>query len=93
METKYDQLIIRDRLAIERTKLANERTFLAYFRTSLAFMGAGLGILQIDFFRDVKPYGWFLLLISPFVLSVGVGRLIYIRKKIRKFYGRGGTVR
>ena len=35
------QLILRDRLAIDRTKLANERTFLAYFRTSIIFLGTG----------------------------------------------------
>ena len=86
MEGSNDLLITRDWLAIERTKLANERTFLAYFRTSLAFMGGGLSILQIEFFENIRSYGWFLLLISPFILAFGLVRLIVVRKRIRRYY-------
>jgi putative membrane protein len=45
-------LILRERLALQRTNLANQTTFLAFLRTSLYFFIAGISvdtILQIDF--------------------------------------------
>lgn len=39
-----DKLVLRDRLAIDRTKLAAERTMLAYFRTGLTLSIAGITI-------------------------------------------------
>ncbi|WP_431107330.1 DUF202 domain-containing protein [Winogradskyella poriferorum] len=79
-------LITRDWLAIERTKLANERTFLAYFRTFLVILGTGVTIIKLDFFSDLKSYGIILIVISAFVLSIGVYRLFRVKRKIRKHY-------
>ena len=44
-------LILRERLAIQRTILANQSTFLAFLRTSMYFLIAGLSlknVLKID---------------------------------------------
>ena len=81
-----EKLIIRDKLAIERTKLANERTFLAYFRTAIFFLGSGLSILHIEFFDPVNFLGWLLIGMSPLLLGIGLYRLRYTRKVIRKIY-------
>ena len=81
---KLDKLILRDRLAIERTKLANERTFLAYFRSSIFFLATGLSIIHINFFQEVNYLGWFFVASSPVVFGVGFVRLITVRKSIAK---------
>lgn len=79
-------LITRDWLAIERTKLANERTFLAYFRTFLVILGTGVTILKLEFFSDLKSYGIILIIVSAFILSIGVYRLFRVKRTIRKHY-------
>ena len=40
-------LILRERLAIERTTMANDTTLLAFIRTALYFYVAGLSINQL----------------------------------------------
>ena len=37
-------LILREKLALERTVLANQSTFLAFLRTSMYFLVAGVSI-------------------------------------------------
>lgn len=81
---KVEELILRDRLAIERAKLANERTFLAYFRSSIFFLATGLSIIHINFFQEVNYLGWFFVGVSPIVFGVGFVRLITVRKSISK---------
>lgn len=85
MEKKFT-LVTRDWLAIERTKLANERTFLAYFRTFLVILGTGVTILKLEFFSDLKSYGIILIVVSAVILFIGIIRLVYVRKLIRKHY-------
>ena len=85
MEVKED-LPTRDWLAIERTKLANERTFLAYFRTFIVLLAGGISILKIDLFSELRALGVALTLLSPFILLIGLLRLLYVRKLIRKHY-------
>jgi putative membrane protein len=86
MKDEQNELITRDWLAIERTKLANERTFLAYFRTFIVILGTGITILKIEFFSDLKLFGWILMLISPAILIIGVARLFRVKKTIRNHY-------
>ena len=78
-----DKLILRDRLAIERTKLANERTFLSYFRTGIFFLGTGLSIIHIGFFDEITYLGWLFIIISPVIIGICVYRLRYTRKTIQ----------
>ncbi|PWH82523.1 hypothetical protein DIS18_09755 [Algibacter marinivivus] len=80
------KLITRDWLAIERTKLANERTFLAYFRTFIVFLGTGITLLKLEFFSEMKSFGYILLIISPIILIIGLMRLISVKRTIRKHY-------
>jgi putative membrane protein len=81
-----NKLITRDWLAIERTKLANERTFLAYFRTFIVILGTGITLLKIEFFSDLKFFGWILIFISPVILLIGILRLYRVKKTIRNYY-------
>ena len=83
---KESNLITRDWLAIERTKLANERTFLAYFRTFIVFLGTGITILKLEFFSELKSFGIILLIISPIILIIGLFRLFYVKRIIKKHY-------
>lgn len=46
-DTHKEGLILRDRLAIDRTASANERTFLAYIRTALALFVSGATFVKI----------------------------------------------
>lgn len=80
------KLITRDCLAIERTRLANERTFLAYFRTFAGILSAGIAIVKLDLFKEMKELGFVFVAISPLILAIGTARLIYVRSKIRQFY-------
>lgn len=87
-ENKGEQLITRDFLAIERTRLANERTFLAYFRTAVVFLSAGFTILRLELLNELRTLGWFLLLLAPVILLLGTWRLLYVRRNIRRYYGK-----
>lgn len=84
MKLFKDDLILRDHLAIDRTRLANERTFLAYFRTSIFFLGTGISVIHIQFFEQVTYLGWILIALSPIIFSIGLHRLIRVRKAIGK---------
>jgi len=81
-----NKITTRDWLAIERTKLANERTFLAYFRTFIVILGTGITLLKIEFFNDLKNFGWLLISISPIIIFIGVFRLFRVKNTIRKYY-------
>ena len=84
-------LILREKLAIERTKMANDRTFLSYLRTGLYFAIAGMTINELV---DL-PYGttaevvfWVL---SVLVLIAGVTKYITARKKINESHKHIGN--
>lgn len=80
------ELITRDLLAIERTRLANERTFLSYFRSSVVILSSGFAIVGLDALEEITDLGIFLLLLGPGILVLGIGRFIYVKKQIKKYY-------
>ncbi|WP_348811000.1 DUF202 domain-containing protein [Flavobacterium maritimum] len=60
-ETINKDLILRERLALQRTILANQSTFLAFLRTAMYFLVAGLSIrnllkIENSFFIEVAFY-------------------------------------
>ncbi|MGB4838515.1 MAG: DUF202 domain-containing protein [Saprospiraceae bacterium] len=60
-------IILREKLALQRTLLANQSTFLSFLRTSMYFMMAGLTI------QNVFDHSKYLILeIVLFVISGGV---------------------
>ncbi|HSB46526.1 MAG TPA: DUF202 domain-containing protein [Candidatus Bilamarchaeum sp.] len=67
-----EELILRDRLAIERTKMAEERTYLAYIRTGMSVMLGG--IFFIGYFEPGTVFafaGWLTIAVSVLFLSYG----------------------
>ena len=83
---KKDSLNRTDALAIERTRLANERTFLAYFRTFIVFVSSGFAILKMEVLKEIIDIGYFLSILAPLLLLVGILRFFYVKRQIRKFY-------
>lgn len=81
-----EAMILRDHLAMERTKLANERTLLSYVRTSLYLLLAGLGLLGLENFAQLKWVGYLVLGASIVVLAIGVIRFFQLRKHLAQYY-------
>ncbi len=82
-----EDLILRDKLAIERTYLAKERTTLAYVRTGIAMIGVGLFTYK---FVDMDPffkYGVTAAMLVPgaFITVYGVYRTMRCRKNRKEF--------
>lgn len=80
------KLGLTDFLAMERTRLANERTFLAYFRTFVVFLGSGFAILKMSALSEIIAVGYFLTALAPLLLAIGVGRFVYVKRKLQKYY-------
>jgi len=80
--TNYNNIILRDYLAIDRTKLANERTFLAFCRTSVGFFGAGAGSIKFLNEPVFSFIGWSLIFLSPFILVWGIWRYFVVKKRM-----------
>jgi putative membrane protein len=78
-----EELILRDRLALDRTHLANERTLLAYVRT--AFMRLAAGATAVKLFPDDRVAvitGWFLLGAGAVLALFGARRFVGVRRRI-----------
>lgn len=88
---KLNNLSRTDGLAIERTRLANERTFLAYFRTFVVFLSSGFAILKIEILQEIRDVGYFLIILAPVLLLIGILRFLYVKRQIRKYYPREVT--
>jgi len=80
------KLNVTDLLAIERTRLANERTFLAYFRTFIVFLSSGFAIIKMEMLQEIRTLGNFFLILSPFLLLIGIIRFFYVKRQLKKFY-------
>jgi putative membrane protein len=84
-------LILREKMALERTKMANYRTFLAFLRTSLYFPVAGISMhqaLSLSYGRYLQLAG---IIIGAIVLTIGI---IYNRiaaKRLKDFDASIGT--
>lgn len=72
-------LVLRERLALQRTILANQSTFLAYLRTALYFFIAGLSLktlLNIDDYLVIEVSFF----VSSFLIFL-IGIINYFRQK------------
>lgn len=72
-------LILRERLALQRTVLANQSTFLAFLRTSMYFFIAGLSLENLLKIENSFMIEWFLFLSSFVIFCIGV--LNYFKHK------------
>jgi putative membrane protein len=81
---KPEELILRDRLALDRTHLANERTLLAYIRTAfMLIVAGGTAIKALPDDRLVVMTGWMLLALGLFVAVLGAWRFRTIRRRVQ----------
>lgn len=82
-ETKINKdLILREKLAIERTVMANQRTFLSFLRTSLYFSIAGLSINQLLVIKYESVVVIVFFIISFLLFIAGIVTYINQKKKI-----------
>ncbi|PLX04108.1 MAG: hypothetical protein C0595_04610 [Marinilabiliales bacterium] len=75
-----------DLLALARSKLASERTFLAYFRIAVVFFSSGFAILKLGALRDITSIGYFLLVLAPLMMQIGIFHYYYTRRQLQKVY-------
>ncbi|OGH08313.1 MAG: hypothetical protein A2171_03010 [Candidatus Levybacteria bacterium RBG_13_35_9] len=78
------ELILRDRLAIDRTILSNESTFLAYIRTSLALLAAGATLFHFFAEDYIQLLGMALIIIGLTVFILGYKRFKKMDKDIKR---------
>ena len=77
-------LILREKLAIERTSMSNDTTFLAFIRTALYFSIAGMSVnrlLQLNYGHLIEIVFW---IIAVFILTVGIIKYSRQKKSLRE---------
>lgn len=72
-------LILREKLALERTVLANQSTFLAFLRTSMYFLVAGISINNLTTIKYGVTIEIIFIVIATLVLLIGIYN--YFRQK------------
>jgi len=82
-ERAVDELILRDRLALDRTVLANERTALAYVRTGVMFLASGVTVVKVFAGQaDLILLGYVLVVVAAGVFLGGCARYWSMRHRI-----------
>ena len=77
-------LILREKLAWERTSMANDRTLLSFIRTSLYFSIAGMTInelVDLSYGETAQIVFW---LLAGIVLIVGIINYIHQKRKLQE---------
>lgn len=77
-------LILREKLALQRTYMANDTTLLAFIRTSLYFLVAGLTINSLIPVKHGFIVKWSLWIFAALVLTVGILKYLRNKSKIRE---------
>lgn len=65
-------LILREKLALQRTMLANQTTFLAFLRTSMYFLVAGISINNLTTVKYGFFIEWIFIVIAVVLLLLGI---------------------
>lgn len=81
------KMILRDRLAVDRTKLANQRTLLAFFRTGLTLIITAMAIFE--FKHDEMGYiraAWGMAILGGLVILLGFINFFMTRRNISNSY-------
>lgn len=76
-------LVLREKLAIERTAMANDRTLLSFIRTALYFSIAGMtvnSLLKLSYGWWVEILFWVLALV---LLAIGLHKYRVQKKKLK----------
>jgi putative membrane protein len=75
-------LILRERLAIQRTILANQSTFLSFLRTSMYFLIAGLSLKNVLKIENSITIEIVLFSFSGIILLIGIVNYFKHKKSI-----------
>lgn len=75
-------LILREKLALQRTVLANQSTFLAFIRTSMYFLVAGVSINNLTTVKQGQTIEIVFIIIAVILFSFGVINFFMHKKKI-----------
>ncbi|MBK7958952.1 MAG: DUF202 domain-containing protein [Bacteroidetes bacterium] len=72
-------LILREKLALQRTILANQSTFLAFLRTAMYFLVAGISINHLTSIKHGNLIELIFIAVSFVLLAIGI--INYKRQK------------
>lgn len=75
-------LILREKLALQRTILANQSTLLAFIRTSMYFLVAGISINNLTTVKHAQTIEIIFIGISAILISIGLFNYVAHKKKI-----------
>ena len=81
---EVSEMILRDRLAADRTCLTNQSTFLAYIRTALTFFVAGVTFIKFFEISIVEIIGWVFIPASVLTFWLGFYRYNRMRLNLKK---------
>lgn len=81
-ESINKDLILREKLALQRTILANQTTFLAFLRTALYFSIAGLGIRNLLTIKNSLLIELSFYFLSCLILTLGIINFFKHKKMI-----------
>ena len=77
------ELVLRGRLALDRTRLANERTALAYARTAIMLFVTGGTLIKLFAPQPTAlTSGWALVAVGLALFAVGVWRFLVRRSAL-----------
>lgn len=89
-KTMNKDLILREKLAIQRTHLANQTTFLAFLRTAMYFFVAGLSIDSFFSFKQTPLVMWFFFAVALVLILFGILNFLKNRTIVQQSEGHIG---
>jgi putative membrane protein len=87
-----NELILREKLAIQRTIMANQTTFLAFVRTGLYFFVAGLSVHNLLGLPEQFWAAWIFYIGACILLVFGTVNFFIQKKKIQESKKHIGNV-
>jgi putative membrane protein len=77
-------LILREKLALQRTILANQSTFLSFIRTSMYFLVAGISVNNLTTIPNKEAVELLLIGVAIVVFGIGLINFLSNSKKIKE---------
>lgn len=76
-------LILREKLALQRTILANQSTFLSFIRTSMYFLVAGISVNNLTTIPNKEAVELLLIGVAAVIFGTGLINFLSNSKKIK----------
>ena len=77
-------LILREKLALQRTILANQSTFLSFIRTSMYFLVAGISVNNLTTIPNKEAVELLFIGVAVWVFGTGLINFLSNSKKIKE---------